>query len=127
MSSANLEGRAEMRFGVLPANLLLRSYLSPQHLWAARHFLHRATTIEAASPKDPADVEHRAYITSGILSAVAFLEAAVNEFMKDLSNSHSVYTKQIDPRYRALVAQFWDMLEEDRKTSTLKKIQVVLI
>ncbi len=53
--------------------LLTRVYYSSYHLWAAKKFAQKAADIEAEPGINLASgIEHRAYVTNAIFSAVAF-------------------------------------------------------
>ena len=55
-------------------SLMSRVYYSSYHLWAAKHFAQLALDIENRSGIKPRfDIQHPAYVTNAILSAVAFL------------------------------------------------------
>jgi hypothetical protein len=89
------------------AEVLMRTYFSTYHLWAAEHFARLAANIEGAHTGKPTfNIKHRAYVTSSILSAVAFLEAAINEFFDDVTDGHSGY---VDPTtdYARQLAELW--------------------
>jgi len=64
-------------------SLRLKHIFSKQHHWAARYFSEEADRIENSnmklSEKKLDARKHRAYVTGAILSAVAALEASINE------------------------------------------------
>ena len=81
-------------FGV--AELRMRAYFSSYHLWAAEHFTRLAKEIEDAHTGSPEfNIAHRAYVTNAILSAVAFLEAAINELFDDVVDQHYSYVNPL--------------------------------
>lgn len=109
--------------------LMMRVYFSSYHLWAAQRFAQRAADIERAHGAKPRfDIEHRAYVTSAILSAVAFLEAAINELFKDVVDGHESYISPVDQDSRKLIRVFWELTEERNRSpfSILDKYQIVL-
>jgi len=110
--------------------LAMRAYYSSYHLWAARHFTRLAREIEDRHEGQPVfDIAHRGYVTGSILSAVAFLEAAVNEVFQDAADGHSSY---IAPLGDELIAMLASLLSGDKVRSvsfwpTLEKYQVILL
>lgn len=113
----------------LPVTVIMRAYFSSYYVWAAEHFAELATAIENASGEKPRfDIQHRAYVTSGVLSTVAFLEAAINELYKDVADAHPSYIASIDKESRKLIQAFWQLTEERNRSpfSILEKYQIVL-
>jgi len=74
-----LRGQLSFTGGV---SLRLKHSFSKQHHWAARYFSEEVARIETSSTKlsEQDKRKHRAYVTGAILSAVAALEASINEF-----------------------------------------------
>jgi hypothetical protein len=74
------------------------------------------------------DIQHRAYATSAVLSAVAFLEAAINELFKDVADAHESYISSIDEESRKFILTFWQLTEERNRSpfTILDKYQIVL-
>ena len=104
------------------AEVLMRTYFSTYHFWAAEHFARLAANIEGAHTGKPTfNIKHRAYVTSSILSAVAFLEAAINEFFDDVTDGHSGY---VDPTtdYARQLAELWKE-KNGKRWSILEKYQ----
>lgn len=113
----------------LPITTTTRVYFSSYHFWAAEHFAELATNLENAPGKIPRfDIQHRAYVTSAILSIVAFLEATINELYKDVADAHPSYISSIDTESRRLIQAFWQLTEERNRSpfSILDKYQMVL-
>jgi hypothetical protein len=108
------------------AEVLMRTYFSTYHLWAAEHFARLAADIESTHTGEPTfNVKHRAYVTNSILSVVSFLEAAINEIFDDLTDGHSGY---VDPltNYSHQLTKLWK--EKNRKRwSILDKYQDALL
>ena len=51
-----------------------------------------ATEIEDNNQLEPVfNLEHRIYVINSVLSAVAFLEAAINELFQDAYDEHQIY------------------------------------
>jgi hypothetical protein len=65
--------------------LSMRPYYSSYHLWAARDFARLTNEIENAYVDGdlPFNIQLRAYTMNAVLSASAFLEAAINEVYDD--------------------------------------------
>ncbi len=111
------------------ATWLMRVYYSSYHLWAAEHFTQLAADVENSPGVRPRfDIQYRAYVTSAILSSVAFLEGAINELFKDVADEHESYIAPIDEDSRKLILAMWDLTEERNRSpfSTLDKYQIVL-
>ncbi len=103
---------------------IIRVYYSFYHLWSARHFAKLAIDIENSSISRPRfDIEHRAYVTNSVFSSIAFLEAAINEFLKDVADRDGSYTESINEASRSCLIGIW---EQDSHTYTLEKYQKVL-
>ncbi len=108
----------------------MRVYYSSYHLWAARHFTRLAKDIEDAHTGHSAfNIAHRSYVTSAILSAVAFLEATTNELFQDAADVHPSYIKPLDARSTELLAGLWNESEQRSVSgwSILDKYQVALL
>jgi hypothetical protein len=104
----------------------MKHNLSKQHLWAAEFFAGEAQALEATipAPDEPQRVKHRAHVTAAILSAVAFVEASINEFYVSAID-HDVETlPTFDDRLFQLFAQFW---EDVKCYSILHKYQIALL
>jgi hypothetical protein len=107
-----------------------RAYFSSHQLWAGEHFIQVAQEIESSAGHKPRfDIQQRAYITSAILSAVAFLEAAINELCKDVVDKHESYIAPLDTDSRMWITVYWDLIEgKDHSSSRniLQKYQDIL-
>lgn len=109
------------------AEVLMRTYFSAYHLWAAEHFAGLARDIENAHTGKPVfNIKHRAYVTNSILSAVAFLEAAINEIFDDVADGHSGYVDPLTPDCARLLAGLWKQRNVER-WSILDKYQLALL
>ncbi|HEY4360104.1 MAG TPA: hypothetical protein VGN17_04015 [Bryobacteraceae bacterium] len=107
----------------------MRSYFSSHHLWAARYFVVRAIEVEARQKDIPRfDLEQRAFVTGAILSSVAFLEAAINEVLKDVADGHESYISPIAPTASAEIKAFWESAGNGARLSgpVLDRYQAVL-
>jgi hypothetical protein len=113
------------------ATTKIRTYLSADHLWTARHNAKRARSIEeslAVSRK--IDPEYRSCVITSVSSAVAFLEALVNEVYDDagdMQNSASVAVGLTD-QARAQMAILWESYGKGgRHVNVLEKYQLALL
>lgn len=112
------------------ANVLMRVYFSSYHLWGAEHFARLAKEIEDAHTGKPEfSIRHRAYVTNAVLSAGAFLEAAINEVFDDVADKAPSYVGSLSAESARLMAGLWD--ERERQTverwPILDKYRVALL
>lgn len=90
-----------------------RIYYSSQHLWGANRWAAEAQKIEEGNGTIPRfDIEHRSFVAGAIFSAVAFLEAAINELFQDAYDDHLAYISSLDPGTRSSLAEFWRIIAE---------------
>ena len=109
-----------------PVTVTMRVYYSTYHRGAAERFANHAQSLEQRHEGSPRfDIEHRAYVTSSILASVAFLEAAINETLKDAADGHSSYLAAVPSDVQSAWADFWEVADEGR-LSTLEKYQEAL-
>jgi hypothetical protein len=109
--------------------IMMRSYFSSHHLWAAQSFAARAGEIERGPGEIPRfDIAQRAFVTGAVLSAAAFLEAAINELCQDVADGEDSYVGPLDEDSKKLIKAFWDLTEERNRSpfSILDKYQIVL-
>jgi hypothetical protein len=64
--------------------VLLRQYVTMEHLWTARHAARLCRERELQVQPNVADIEHRSLAMTAIFFAAAFLEALVNEVILDV-------------------------------------------
>lgn len=101
-------GQAHEIETALPIAVIMRTYFSSYHLWAARHFSVLASNTENEEGRLPRfDIRHRAYVTNSIFSAVAFLEAAINELFQDIVDGHESYVVGLDMDGRRELSDYW--------------------
>ena len=82
---------ADDNLAIPPAITITRQYLSHSHILAAAYFARQSARIEREHGskgwievnKSGAFIQHRAYVMGAIFSAVAFLEATINELFLD--------------------------------------------
>ncbi len=99
---------------------------SKQHLQAAAFFAAEAQAIEATirQPDETQPSRHRAYVTAAVLSAVAFLEASINELYLSAIDQDLTNLPTFDARLSQLFAQFWEDVE---RYPILHKYQIALL
>jgi hypothetical protein len=88
------------------AVVLMRAYFSSYHLWGAQHFTQLAKDIEDQHSGDTPtfNIKLQAYVTNAVLSATAFLEAAINEIYDDVADDHPGYVDSLSPEAKRLLA-----------------------
>lgn len=98
---------------------------SKQHLQGAEFFAQQARNLESSvqAVTDNHQSQHRAYVTSAILSSVAFLEASINELYYSACNKDLTALPNFDLHMFDLFAQFWEDVET---YPILNKYQVAL-
>ena len=106
----------------------IRTHFNVQHMVAAAYFARSALEIESNHTADLVDGEpyfaHRGYVAGAVLSAVASLEATINELFIDARNPGSPTFEGADPIIPWLLAEeSWDEIEGE---STLSKYQKAL-
>jgi hypothetical protein len=110
------------------ASARMRTHFNVQHMVAAAYFARSTLEIEPNHAADLVDGEpyfaHRAYVTGAVLSAVASLEATINELFIDAQNPGSPTFEGADPRIPGLLAE--ESWEEIEGKSTLCKYQKAL-
>lgn len=109
----------------------VRSYLSAQFLWTARHLADLAGEIEQVKLNEGIrfDIQHRAYVISSINASVTFLEALINEIFQDVFDDFPAqYIAPISSQTRALMRAFWQVTENDKGMfiRPLEKYQISL-
>ena len=83
-----------------------RAYISSYHFRAAKHFLELATEIE--DQDEPIfNINHRAYVHNSVLSATAFLEAAINEIFQDAYDDYQSYINSLSQEVIKELARYW--------------------
>ncbi len=104
----------------------MRTYFSAYHIKAADHFAALARQVEDAhAGRSRFDVVHRAYVTSAVLSAVAFLEAAINELFDDVADDHPGCVDPLTLDSKRLLAGMWT--ERLERAEVMEKFRVALL
>jgi hypothetical protein len=102
----------------------MRSYFSSAYLWSAEHHTRRAQDIEdAGSGVSRFAMRHRAYVLDAVTDAAAFVEAAVNEVLQDVADSHGSYVANLGEAAHSSLAKYWAGSSEAK---TLDKYDAVL-
>jgi hypothetical protein len=108
--------RASVALGGVSAvvtTVAIRSYLSSQHLWSARHFTRLAADHERDHAGDSRiSVQQRAYVLSAVGEAVAFLEAFINELYQDAADDTAGAADGLSPGMVRLMAEHWRGTQE---------------
>jgi hypothetical protein len=108
----------------------MRSYLSRQYLWAAEFFRRKADEIEKHGPTTDSTIvyEHRSFVTGAIFSAVAFVEAAINEFFKELTEGQTSYSAVVSEGTRRTLRILWNHTEASNRSlfAILDKYELIL-
>ena len=108
----------------------MRVYFSSYHLWAAEHFARLAKEIENSHAGKPQfNIVHRAYVTNAVLSAAAFLEAAINEVFDDIADKEPGYVDPLTAETARLLAGLWNEREQQtvERWPILEKYRVALL
>jgi hypothetical protein len=140
---ADPEGSAEVRAVVATARAVahaptvsIRNYLAVQHLWSAQHSARLCDERESelvAAGEINIDIEHRMLAIGAVMSAVAFLEAFVNELFQDAVESApgavTYRTEGLTDDAAALMRQLWKggTVAVERSLSVLDRYQLGLV
>jgi len=103
----------------------MRAYLSSHYLWAAEHFAALASKVESDPSRQSFDLRHRAYVVATIFQSLAFVEALINELLKDAADGSPGYLAAVDPTILQGLAVFWET--DDGFARLLSKYQVALV
>jgi hypothetical protein len=111
---------------VPPVRVTMRSYLSSQHLWMARHCAEYATSYEARHDADrPAfHIHQRGYVLAAITESVAFTEALINEFFLDVHDSHGERYDSLSSKTSAFIASYWQIAGSGNNVALLTKYEM---
>lgn len=105
----------------------MKSAFSLHHLLSAALFARSSYDLETnlkTSITEEITTEHRAYVTSSVLTAVAALEAGINEFYLESLDQGSSIQNILDNSITATLQELWPTVEE---MPILKKYQIALI
>jgi hypothetical protein len=109
---------------VFAASVSLRAYFSAYHLWAAQRFAKHADAIE--DDAEGFNIANRAFVTGAVLSAAAFLEAAINEIYDDVVDGHEPYVGLLSASTKACLTHLWTRRNTLERVPTLRKYQRAL-
>jgi hypothetical protein len=116
---------------VVTPRVLLRQYVTMEHLWTARHAARLCRERELQLQPNVADIEHRSLAMTAIFFAAAFLEALVNEVILDVVDppaggpSARVAGIPVDAKTTAAFQKLWKN-ERRIKGGPLGKYQAAL-
>lgn len=109
----------------------VRTYLSTEHLWNARHMARLCAEREntlAAQSFEGIDMQTRSYATASILEAVAYLESYVNEVWQDAADHRpgedNPRLGTLTPAVIGRLGQLWNSDRLKRTLSVLEKYSV---
>jgi hypothetical protein len=105
------------------ASIRLKHSFSKQHLAAADYFAREAEAVEMAAAAQPDAVAHRAYVTGGIISAVAALESSINELFLEAADRNPHTLPGVPEAVLSRMAGLWPHIE---RNALLDKYQVAL-
>jgi hypothetical protein len=111
------------------ATASLKTHFNVQHMVAAALFARKVREIEATHDHQKGLVSgetyyaHRGYVAGAVFSAVASLEATINELFIDAQHGDPYIRKGADPEFAPLLAERWKEVE---RWSTLRKYQLAL-
>jgi hypothetical protein len=102
----------------------IRVDYSFHHYHAARYFCLQLQEIESCVRRADIGVtiQHQAYASGAVLSSVAFLESAINEFIPD-ADTNKFPTDSFNARTGAALSNLWPFVEKHR---LLDKFQIAL-
>jgi hypothetical protein len=107
--------------------IVLRGYLSAQHLWAAEHFTRLAAEYEAVHDgESQLWIPQRSYVLGAVGESVAFLEAFINEVFQDAKDATdgvtgAQATQGLSGDVVRLMAAYWTSTNEGERVRALDK------
>lgn len=113
MSTYNLQGGVKAQASI-SVSARVKHNFSKQHLRAATWFADDAQKCEAMTkqPDEEHRSRHRACVTATVLSAVAFLEASVNEPYLSAVDQDQTNLPTFDHALFQFFGQFWENIEK---------------
>ncbi len=94
-------------------------HLSPNLIFSAFHLANLSLEIEKLGAKSSTTIlQHRSFVSSSIISSVAFLESVINEFFST--------PQEVDSELRARLSAIWAIENFTRTARTLEKYQAAL-
>jgi len=108
-------------------NISSRLYLSLQHIQSAALFARYSGRIEGEYDGNFSGellTEYLAYVTASIFTAIAFLEARINEFFADAGEKYS--ENPLDSDTKKLLAK-WESISKDYRIKMMDKFDIALM
>lgn len=108
-------------------NVSSRLYLSLQHIQSAALFARYSGRIEREyDGKFSGELltEYLAYVTASIFTAIAFLEARINEFFADAGEKYG--ENPLDSNTKKLLADKWRPISKDYSIKMMDKFDIAL-
>lgn len=119
--------RASAALGGMSAMVVtaaIRSNLSSQHLWSARHFTRLAADYERQHADDlRISVQHRAYVIGAVGEAVGFLEAFVNEMFQDAADGTAGAADGSPPAMVKGMTEYWAETNNGKTVGGHREVQ----
>jgi hypothetical protein len=115
MTIKNISGVAHGK-ATAGATARVKYHFSQQHLRAAEFFAQQSQTFEATvkTPDENQQSQHRAYVTGTVLSAVAFLEASINELFLSALSKDTTALPSFDATYSNCALSYGRMRKDSR-------------
>jgi hypothetical protein len=115
----------------------IREHLSVAHLQAADFFCQESGRIEREynedcdsellSRYDYRIVQHRSFVIGSVFSAVAFLEALINEFFEDASCDEFYIRESLDSNVVSRISGLWSLgIPRTARYSILQKYEIAV-
>lgn len=101
----------------------VRHYHSTIHIESAAHLARLCAAVEK-NPENHQEGEHRAFATGAILTAVAFLEATINEVLSDAVEDGSLYG--LKREQTTAIANEWRRVRAKGRVPMTDKFKLVL-
>ncbi len=91
----------------------VRSYLSTHMLFGARHMERLANETEKAGGGMTDYIRHKSYVVGAVILAASFMEAAMNEFLKDCHEDLPTLRTVLDSKTISDLASYWEGSERE--------------
>ncbi|MEX2603606.1 MAG: hypothetical protein WD361_05360 [Gracilimonas sp.] len=104
----------------------MRTYLSMSHIKSAFLFANYAKDLEE-SGKSENFHRHRSFVISCVIMSTSYLEAFINEFYMDISESKQTHFQGLSDNKIELIAKMWNHgIPRTASYSILKKYEIAL-
>jgi hypothetical protein len=88
--------------------VVMRAYFSSFYLWSSRHHARLVQEIEqTGTAAHPFPVRHRAYVIESVTDAAFFVEAAINEMLKDVFDNQHEFIGPLDDATKQAWRGYW--------------------